>query len=38
VYFEVVRDLVTGSSMGKYAGLLGANLDGALFILEAFGD
>ena len=31
VYFKVVRGLVTGSSLDKYAGLLGANLNGALF-------
>ena len=29
-YFEAVRVLVTGSSMGKWAGLFGTNLDGAL--------
>jgi hypothetical protein len=31
VYFEAVSVRVTGSSIGKYAGLLGACLDGALF-------
>ncbi len=29
-YFEAARVLVTGLSMGKYAGLLDANFDGDL--------
>jgi hypothetical protein len=29
-YLEAVRVLVTGSSMGKYAGLFDANLEGEL--------